>query len=75
MTIKLKNLKSLFPYSKDIAAVLGITRQAVDQTTEFKTKDKVRKLEKAAEARLKEIKADYQAIKKGAKRVIKDDSS
>ncbi len=65
MTIKLKDLITIFPRRTDIARVLKISRQAVSMTPEFKDKKKIRKLERACKKRMDEINEAYGRIQEG----------
>jgi len=68
MSIKLKDLITIFPRRADVARVLGITRQAISATPEFTNIDRVNALEKATVARMKEMKKALKNIKAGAKK-------
>lgn len=61
MTIKLKNLNALFS-DREIAEVLGNSRQAVNCVVEFKTKKKIKLLLRASKRRFEEIKENYDKI-------------
>ncbi len=65
MTIKLKDLITIFPRRTDIARVLKISRQAVSMTSEFRDKKKIRKLERACKKRMDEINEAYGRIQEG----------
>lgn len=74
MTIKINLLHELFS-KRELAEIMGTTRQNLEQKTHLRKMCDVTAASKAVEAKYKNIQTTVREIRKGAKRSLEDDSS